>query len=360
MTLRHIARAAAAALLAWTLTWTLTGAAFAQNAVEDFYRGKQLNLIVGYGPGGGYDITARLVARYIGRYIPGNPSVVVQNMPGAGSMRAANFLYVNAPKDGTTFALIARDMPLVGLLGVDPSVQFDVRKLAWLGSSSSFANDAYVLVVGPRSPVKSIADARKADRAPLVLGGTGEGGSDADVPKILRDTIGIHIKQVLGYTDTPSIVLALERGEIDGRTMDYSYIKKARPQWLKPDSGFHLLTQFARRTRHPDLPDVPTARELALNDEARALIVFAETPLLTTARPFVAPPGVPAERVAALRSAFDAAHHDRDFLAEAEKLGIDISPVTAGDVVRTLDDMAKGPPAVFDYMKRMMASAKGG
>lgn len=356
MVFRHLARAAAAAIFAWVLA----GAALAQNGVEDFYKGKQLSLIVGYGPGGGYDITARLVARYIGRYIPGNPSVVVQNMPGAGSMRAANYLYVNAPKDGTAFALIARDMPLVGLLGVDPSVQFDVRKLGWLGSSSSFANDAYVLVVGPHAPAKSIAEARRTDGAPLVLGGTGQGGSDADVPKILRDTIGIRIKQVLGYTDTPSIVLALERGEIDGRTMDYSYIKKARPQWLKPDSGFHILTQFARRTRHPDLPDVPTARELALNDQARALVVFAETPLLTTARPFAAPPGVPAERVAALRAAFDAVHRDKDFLAEGEKLGVDISPVNAGDMIRALDDMAEAPPAVFDYMKRLMTEAKGG
>jgi tripartite-type tricarboxylate transporter receptor subunit TctC len=152
---RQVARSAALALAACWLS-----AASAQNGVADFYKGKQLNLIVGYGPGGGYDITARLVARYIGRYVPGNPSVVVQNMPGSGSMRAANYLYVNAPKDGTTFALIARDMPLVGLLGVDPSVQFDVHKLAWLGSSSSFANDAYVLVVGPHAPVKTIAEAR--------------------------------------------------------------------------------------------------------------------------------------------------------------------------------------------------------
>jgi tripartite-type tricarboxylate transporter receptor subunit TctC len=353
--LRLISSATGAALIA---CW-LTVAAFAQDAVADFYRGRQLNLIVGYGPGGGYDITARLVARYLGRYLPGNPAMVVQNMPGAGSLRAANYLYVNAPRDGTTIALIARDMPLVGLLGVDPSVQFDVRKFAWIGSSSSFADDAYVLLVGPRAPVHSIADARRPDGPPLVLGGTGEGGSDADVPKILRDSIGIRIKQVLGYTDTPSIVLALERGEIDGRTMDYSFVKSARPQWLKPESGFRFLLQFARRTRHPDLADVPTARELAQSEAGHALIVFAETPLLTMARPFVAPPGVPAERIAALRSAFEAAHRDPQFLAEAEKSGIDISPVTAGGVNRALDDMAQAPPAVLDYMKRLAASAKG-
>jgi tripartite-type tricarboxylate transporter receptor subunit TctC len=336
------------------------GVARAQSAVADFYRGKQITLIVGYGPGGGYDITARLVARYLGKYIPGNPDVVVQNMPGAGSMRAANYTYVNAPKDGTTFALIARDMPLLGLLGADPNVQFDVRKFSWLGSSSSYANDAYILVLGPKAPVTSIAEARRPDTPPLVLGGTGQGGTDADVPKILRDTIGIRIKQVLGYTSTPSIVLAVERGEVDGRTFDYSYVEISRPQWLKPDSGFHILVQFARRTRHPDLPNVPTARELALDAKARELIVFAETPLLTMARPYAAPPDIPADRLAALRTAFKAAHRDPQFLAEGAKLGVDISPVNAEAIGNALNDMAHASPEVFAYMKRLMAGANAG
>jgi tripartite-type tricarboxylate transporter receptor subunit TctC len=342
------------------VAFCIFGSAHAQSSVEDFYRGKQVTLIVGYGPGGGYDLTARAVAHHLGQYIPGNPDVVVQNMPGAGSMRAANYTYVNAPQDGTAIALIARDTPLLGLLGVDPSVQFDVHKFNWVGSSSSYANDAYILVVGPKSPVKSIVDARRPDTPPLVLGGTGEGGTDADVPKILRDTIGIRIKQVLGYTATPAIVLAVERGEVDGRMFDYSYVKQSRPQWLQPDSGFHILVQFARRTRHPDLPDVPTVRELAQDDAARALIVFAETPLLTMARPFVAPPGVPAERMDALRAAFDATHRDPKFLAEAERLGVDISPVPADAMSRALDEMSHASPAVLDYMKRLMGAAKGG
>jgi tripartite-type tricarboxylate transporter receptor subunit TctC len=350
-------RWAAVGLAAAVLAAAVPGGAPAQS-VADFYRGKDITLLVGYGPGGGYDITARLVARYLGKYIPGHPGVVVQNMPGAGSMRATNYTYVNAPKDGTAIALIARDMPLLGLFKVNPSVQFDVQKFNWLGSSSSYANDAYVLVVGPKSPIKSIAQARKSDGPPLVLGGTGEGGTDADVPKILRDTIGIRIRQVLGYTSTPTIVLAVERGEVDGRMFDYSYVKKSRPQWLKPDSGFHLLVQFARRSRHPELPDVPTARELAPDAKARELIVFAETPLLTMARPFVAPPGVPDDRVAALRMAFEAAHRDPDFLAEGDKLGVDISPASAAAMSRALDEMAHASPAVFDYMKRLMGGAK--
>jgi tripartite-type tricarboxylate transporter receptor subunit TctC len=353
-------RRAASLIAGALLAPPLARPSLAQDAVANFYRGKQITLIVGYGPGGGYDLTARLVARYLGQYIPGHPDIVVQNMPGAGSMRAANYTYVNAPKDGTAIALIARDMPLLGLLGVDPNVQFDVRQFGWLGSSSSYANDAYILVLGPKAPVTSIAQAREPDTPPLVLGGTGEGGTDADVPKILRDTIGIRIKQVLGYISTPAIVLAVERGEVDGRTFDYSYVKTSRPQWLEADSGFHILVQFARRTRHPDLPDVPTARELALDAKARELIVFAETPLLTMARPFLAPPGIPADRLAALRTAFDAAHRDPQFLADGAKLGIDISPVTADAIGHALDDMAHASPEVFGYMKRLMAGAKAG
>jgi tripartite-type tricarboxylate transporter receptor subunit TctC len=334
--------------------------AHAQSAVEEFYRGRQLNLVVGYGPGGGYDLAARLVGRHIGRYIPGNPSVVVQNMPGAGSMRAVNYLYSLAPRDGATFGLFGSDMALIALIGSNPSVQFDPRKLTWLGSSSSFANDAYVLMVRPGAAAKSIAEARRPGGPPLVLAGTGEGARDGDVPKILRDALGINIKQVLGYPDSPSIFLAVERGEVDGRTFDFSSVKASKPQWLEPERGFHLLVQFARVTRHPELPDVPTARELALDDAARALIAFAEAPLLIMARPFAAPPGVPDERARALQAAFLATHRDARFLAEAEKLGLDISPVGPEDVIRSIDAMARASPEAFNYMKKLLATHKGG
>jgi tripartite-type tricarboxylate transporter receptor subunit TctC len=348
---------AAAALL---LSCCLSATAQAQGAVEEFYKGRQLNLIVGYGPGGGYDITARLLARHLGDFIPGHPAIVVQNMIGAGSMRAANYLYLGAPKDGTTFGVIGRDMPLIGLIGSNTSVQFDPRKFTWLGSSSSFADDAYVLIVRPGAPVQSIAAARRPGGPPLVLGGTGEGATDTDVPKILRDALGLNIKQVLGYPDSPSIFLAVERGEVDGRTFDLSSVKATKPDWLKPGSGYRVLVQFARATRHPDLPDVPTARELALGDSARELIAFAEAPLLTMARPFAAPPGLPAERARALQAAFLAAHRDPGFLAEAAKLGIDISPLSADHMLAGIEQLARASPATFDYMKKLLAAEKGG
>jgi tripartite-type tricarboxylate transporter receptor subunit TctC len=333
----------------------VVGSALAQDAVEAFYQGRPVNLIVGYGPGGGYDTVARLVSRHLGRYIPGNPKIVVQNMPGAGSMRVVNYIYSIAPKDGSTIGLFGRDMPLIGLIGNNSNVQFDPRKFTWLGSSSSFAGDAYVLLVRPGAAAHSIAEARRPGGPPLILAGTGEGATDSDVPKILRDALGLNIKQVLGYSDTPSIFLAIERGEVDGRTFDLSAVKSMRPEWLKPNSGFHFLVQFARRTRHPDLPDTPTARELARDEAGRALIEFAEAPLLTMARPFAAPPGVPQDRARALQAAFSAAHRDARFIAEAEQLGVDISPVGPDDIVRGIEQMARASPSVFNYMKKLLA-----
>src|SRR5499427_3327685 len=322
--------------IAAVLTAVTAAAGQAQDAAETFYKGRQINLIVGYGPGGGYDLTARLLARHIGRFIPGQPSVVVQNMAGAGSLRAANYLYGVAPKDGATFGVFGSDIPMIGLIGVYSSVQFDARRFTWLGSSSSL-------------------EAQRPGGAPLVLGGTGEGARDADVPKILRDAIGLNIRQVLGYPDSPSLFLAVERGELEGRTFDFSAVKATRPEWLKPNSGFKFLLQFARVTRHPELPDVPTARELARDDDARALIEFAETPLLTMARPFAAPPGVPDERAKALQAAFLAAHRDPRFLDEAGKLGLDISPVDADQVLEGIGRLARAPPSVLAYMKRLLA-----
>jgi tripartite-type tricarboxylate transporter receptor subunit TctC len=359
--LRGKLRSAAMAVVALAALALALGQAGARaDPVEDFYKGRQLTLIVGYGPGGGYDVFARLLARHLGRYIPGNPNIIVQNMPGAGSLRAANYLYNVAPKDGTVIGLVARDMPLLGLLGNNLAVQYDPRKFTWLGSSSSFANDAYVLIVRKDAPVKTIEDVRRTGGPELLLGGTAEGATGGDVPKILRDALGFHIKQVLGYRDTAAIFLAMERGEVMGRTTDLSAIRSTRPNWLKPDSDFHLLVAFARLTRHPDFPDVPTARELATTDAARALIEFTETPLLTMARPFAAPPGIPPDRAQALRTAFAAAHRDPRYIADAAHVGVEISPVTAEQLMTSLDKMAAAPPQILNYVRKLLAGDKGG
>jgi tripartite-type tricarboxylate transporter receptor subunit TctC len=328
--------------------------------VEDFYHGKRLTLTVGYGPGGGYDVFARLVARHLGRFIPGNPQIIVQNMPGAGSLIAANYLYAIAPKDGTAFGLFARDMPLLGLMGHNPNVQFDPRKFSWLGSSSDFSDDAYVMIVRTDAPVKSIAEMRRPGGPVMVLGGTADGATGGDVPRILQDALGLNMKLVLGYRDSAAVFLAMERGEVSGRTTDLSAIQSTRPDWLKPNSGFRLLLQYARLTRHKDFPDVPTARELATTDSGRALIEFTETPLLTMARPFAAPPGVPADRIKALQTAFLAAHRDPQFLEESAKVGVYVSPVSAEDMVRSIERLSQASPDLFEQVRKLLAGNKGG
>ncbi len=353
------ARCTAARVVAATFALVLAAPAAHADAVADFYKNKQINLIVGYGPGGGYDIYARLLARHFSRFIPGNPNVIVQNMPGAGSLRAVNYLYNIAPKDGTAIALFSRNMPLIGLLGGNSNVQFNPRKLTWLGSTSSFVNDAYILIVRKDAPVKSIDEARRQDFPPLVLGGTAEGATGNDVPIILRDTIGLHVKQVVGYPDSPAIFLAIERGEVHGRTVDLSSVKSVKPEWLKPDGGFRVLVQFARATRHPDFPDVPTARELAKNEGARALIDLTELPY-TLSRPFAAPPDVPLPRANALQRAFLEVHADPQYLADAARLRVDVSPIVGDQVLQAIDRIANAQPELLDYVRKLLAETKGG
>jgi tripartite-type tricarboxylate transporter receptor subunit TctC len=328
-------------------------------SVANFYKHRQVDLIVGSGPGGGYDIYARLLARHFGKFIPGHPPIIVQNMPGSGSLRAVNFLYNLAPKDGTAIGTFTRNMPLIGLLGGNANVQFDPRKLTWLGSASSFVNDAYILIVRKDAPVKSIDEARRADLPGLVLGATADGGTGNDVPIILRDTIGLHVKQVVGYPDSASVFLAIERGEIHGRTVDLSTVKSVKPEWLNPDSDFRVLVQFARTSRHPDLPDVPTARELAKNEAARAVIELAELPYALS-RPFAAPPGVPAARAKALQRAFLEMQSDPEYLEDAAKVSVDVSPIGADEVLRAIDRIAVAPPELLDYARRLLAEPRGG
>lgn len=327
--------------------------------VADFYRGRQVDVIVGNSPGGGYDVYARLLARHIGKYIPGNPNVVVQNMPGAGGLRAANYIYSVAPKDGTAFGLFARDMVLVALLGGNPNVQFDPWKFTWLGASSSYGNDAYLLMLRKDATVQTIDDARRAGGPPMVLGGTAEGATGNDVPVILRDVLGLHIKLITGYRDSSVLFLAVDNKEVEGRTVGLSAVRSAHSQWLGPDSNMRVLLQFARATRHPDFPDVPTARELAPDERARAMIELAELSDYLS-RPFAAPPDLPPDRADALETAFLAAHRDPQYLDEAEKLKVDVSPIGGADILRAIDRMAKTPSALRDALKKLLAQGQLG
>ena len=329
------------------------------DAIADFYKGRTITLIVGYGPGGGYDLYARLMARHLGRHIPGNPTIVVQNMPGAGSLRATNYLYTVAPRDGATIGSFARDMPLLAILRTNAAAVFDPRRFTWLGSSSDFSNDAYLLVVRQDAPVKSIDDARRPGGPPIVLGGTAEGTTGSDVPLVLRDTLGINIKLVTGYPDNGAIFLAVDRGEVNGRTVDLSSMKSLRPEWLSPEGRMHALVQFARATRHPEFADVPTARELARDGDARALIELAELSYKIS-RPFAAPPDVPAERAKALQLAFMAVHSDPQYRDEAAKLRLEISAIGSREALDVIDRIATASPSVLDHLRKLIAGNKGG
>ncbi len=338
------------------LVFALASSLSSAETADSFYKGKQITAIVGYGPGGGFDVLTRMVAQHMGKYISGNPNIIVQNMPGAGSLLATNYLYSLAPKDGTTFGLLARNMPMIALLGHNSNVRFDPRQFTWLGSSSDFSHDAYVFIARKDAPAKSVADLH-GDKQQTVIGGTAEGSGSADVPKILREALSLNFKLVLGYRDSAALNLAMENGEIAGRTGELSSFRSVRPDWLKPDSDYHLLVQYARVTRLPDFPDVPTARELAPNEDAREVIEFTEAPLTTMSWPFAAPPGIPPERAKILQDAFAAVHHDPQFLAEAAAAGFDVDLVTPGGILSSINKMAQVRPEVLDTVRSLIGGA---
>ena len=330
----------------------------ADDEVAEFYRDRQVSLIIGLGAGSGYDIYGRLFARYLSRHIPGNPEVVVQNMPGAGSLRATNFLYNAAPNDGTTIGTFARDMALVGVADANPQARFDVRGFTWLGSSSSYADDAYLLFVRKDGRVRSIEDMRRPYGSPLFLGATSEGATVYDANNVTRDALGLNLRIIHTYPDDYAPYYATMRREVDGRFAGLSATAMSQPDWLRRDSDVRVLLQFARTTRHKAFPDVPTARELAPNDKARALIELAELPYRLS-RPFVAPPGVPKERAMALRAAFLAVHRDPDYLRDAARLKVDVSPIDGAEVLRVIEAMAGAPAEVREYMSNLEQNAPG-
>ena len=335
----------------------LAGSTALAETVQEFYRGKTVQLVLGYGPGGGYDVYARLVARFLGRHIPGNPQVIVVNMPGAGSLRATNFLYTTAPRDGLTIGAFARDMPLMGIIGGNSNVQFDPRKFTWLGSASSSENDAYLLFLRKDAKVKTIEEAIRPGGEPIVISGTAEGATGNDVAILLRDAIGLNVKIINGYPDSGVMFLAVDRKEVDGRFVGLSAVSSAKPDWLKPDSNMRVILQFGRPQRNARYPDVPTARELAKDDRARALIALAELPYQLS-RPMVAPPGVPADRAKALQDAFMTMQTDAEYLQEAVKLGLDVSPVAGTAALPLIEQLENAPRELLDYMKKLQHPEK--
>jgi tripartite-type tricarboxylate transporter receptor subunit TctC len=338
------------ALAIMGLTTVLSGPALS----ADFYKGKTVRVIIGYSPGGGYDTYARIMARELGKYLPGNPRVISQNMTGAGSLKAANYIYNNAPKDGTVFGTFGRSMPLLPLLA-KTKARFDSTKFTWIGTPASYADDAYLLLIRSDNPVKNIGDIRKKGGEPLILGTTAIGSTGTDIPLVLRNVLGLNLKLLSGYPGGVDINLAIERKEVYGRMLGMSSLKGTKRAWIKDRKIMRPILQFARQTRHPELLDVPLATELAINPEDKALIEMMQLPFLM-ARPFAAPPGLPPGRTKILREAFFKAVNSKEYRGAAGKLGMDVSPKSGKQVAAMVKKMYALPNKLIRRYEGILAN----
>jgi tripartite-type tricarboxylate transporter receptor subunit TctC len=331
------ARASAlAAVLALVVAFLHVTAASAQS-VADFYRGKTIDLNIGYSVGGGYDLYARLIARRLGQHIPGNPTVVPKNMEGAGSLRLANYLYSAAPNDGTVIGATSRGAAFDPLLN-EKGARFDASKFSWIGSAN---NEVSVCVALPSSEVTKFDDLFTKQ---LTIGSTGAADDTYQFPALINAVLGTKFKIVTGYPGGNDVSLALERGEVQGRCgWSWSSIKTTRVNWVR-NKRIIVLVQMAL-SKHPDLPDVPLIMNLAKTDEQRQIfkMIFARQ---TMGRPYVAPPGVPADRLAALRQAFMDTMADKEFLSEAEQNKFEINLVSGEQLEALVKEIYQTPPEV--------------
>ena len=314
-------------------------------SVEDFYRGKSITLVIGYSVGGGYDLYGRLVARHLGKHIPGQPNIVPQNREGAGSLRAAIYLYNAAPKDGTVIGTFSRSMSVAPLLTEAP---FDATKFTWIGSTST---DVNLCMTWGTTAIKTWNDMLTK---PSTLGGLGA-GADPDIFALMfRNLFGAKIKLVTGYPGTNDVALAMERGEVDGMCgVSWSTVQTRHLDWLQAKK-VNIPVQ-AGLTKAPDLPDVPIVTDLVKDPEQMQMVrlILASQAM---ARPFVAPPGIPEDRKRALIDAFDKTMKDPEFLAEAQKMKADINPVSAAEIDRLLAEVYKTPKDVVAKAAKAIAN----
>lgn len=314
---------------------------------EDFYKGKTITLMVGSAEGGGYDQYARLLARHMGKYIAGEPGIVVKNQPGAGGMVMANAMYATVPRDGLTIGMMVRDNPLEPVLG-NPAAKFKPEGFTWLGTSSRYEDDAFCFVVRADTGITSIEDLQKPGR-PTIFGSQAAGGSETDVVLIVREVFRLNLQLIRGYRSSTDVLLALRRGEIEGRAITTSTLQKSMADWLEAGKLRYLM-QLGHETRWKGLPEVPTARELARTPEDKALLELAEIPFLMS-RPFLAPPGIASAQAAILTRAFMLAHQDPDYLREAKEMQLDVSPLAGEEIAKLMTRIAQTPPDVIARYK---------
>ena len=308
----------------------------------EFYKGKTVTIYVGLSPGGGYDTNARLVGRYLGKYLPGNPSVVVRNMPGAGGLVMTNHVANVAAADGTNIGAPQRGVPFEPLLGQASKAKFDARTLQWIGSVNS---DASVAIVHKRTGIKSWEDLRNRE---TIIAGTGVGTESVVVPYVLRNLLGFKYKVIAGFPGGSEMNLAMERGEVDGRgTFSYTSLKPHYKDWVQ-SGEYKILYQMGLR-KHKEMPDVPLVTDLA-KDEATKRLLKVQFTAFEVGRPLFVAPGVPADRVAALRTAFDEAMKDKDLLAEAVKSDLEVDPMTGAEMADVFKEVYETPK---DLLRRL-------
>jgi tripartite-type tricarboxylate transporter receptor subunit TctC len=328
-------------IVAATALTTVAAMPLRAEPAVDFYKGRTINMVIGYSVGGGYDLYARLLARYMGRHIPGNPTILPQSMPGAGSLKAVSFLYSVAPKDGMTFGTFGRTMPLEPLLS---GAKFDPRQLSWLGS---ITRDVSLCVTWETSPIKTWDDLMTKNAR---FGGQAA-GSDPDVfASVLKHFFGSNLNLVTGYPGNNELALAMERGEIDGYCgLSWSSLVSRHADWIK-DKKVNLIVQAAIEME-PQLADTPMLLAKTTDTkkiEALKMILAAQA----LARPFALPPDVPADRLAILRDAFDQTLTDPEFLAEAAQLGLDVHPMSWQEANTILDEIYTLPPDAISMAKQ--------
>jgi tripartite-type tricarboxylate transporter receptor subunit TctC len=322
-------------------------AAVSAGAQSKFFEGKTVRVVVGFSAGGGYDTYARAIARHLGRHIPGKPTVIVENMPGAGSLIAANYLAKLAKPDGLTIGNFAGGLVLAQVLG-QPGVEFDARKLVWLGVP---ARETSVCALTKASGIGS-AEAWASAKTPVKLGGTGVGATTDDVPRVLAATLGLPIQLVRGYKGTAEIRLAAESGEVAGGCWQWESIKATWRQGL--DSGDVAIVLQATSKPLVDLPRVATTSALAKSEEARQIIHAGIVVPTEIGRIYGLPPGTPPDRAQILRAAFIETMRDPEFAADAKRSKLDIDPINGEDVTRVVGELFKLDPAIAAKLKDIL------
>ena len=346
-------RSAARKSIGWTIGATMVAALLGAGPAQagaaptpaEFYKGRVINLIIGYSPGGGYDMYGRVLAQHMSKHIPANPKIIPQNMPGAGSLKAALYIFTAAPKDGTAFGTFARATGYSQLFG---HANIDTRKFTWLGSVTQ---DTTLCISWGTTPIKTWDDVLTKQ---FLVGGEGAEADPDIFAKLYKNVFGAKMRLVTGFGGTSQISLAMQRGEIQGACgISWTTIQAQHPDWIR-EKKINMLIQAAHE-KDPELPDVPMASDFAKTPEQKQMLEFALVGELM-ARPFAAPPGIPADRKAALMAAFDATMKDPAFLAETKRLVLDVKPVTGAEIDAMVAGLYALPKDVIERATKAMTN----